>query len=46
MFIVIDGAQQVLGLITIEDIIDQALGSQFEDNFSDFDDPTAVSKLR
>lgn len=46
LFIVIDKNRTVLGIITIEDIIDEALGSEFKDDFYDFDDPVAVSKVK
>lgn len=45
MFVVIDNKSATLGIITIEDIIEQALGSQFEDEFKDFDHPDKVARL-
>lgn len=44
MFVVIDAKLKTLGIITIEDIIDQALGNQFEDAFKDYDVPEKVAK--
>lgn len=45
LFVVINEKRKVLGIITIEDIIDQALGNEFEDDFNDFDDPLSVARL-
>lgn len=45
MFVVIDEKSDTLGIITIEDIIDQALGTQYEDEFDDFNRPDKVAEL-
>lgn len=45
MFIVINGKSATLGIITIEDIIDQALGNQFEDAFDEYDRLEKVAKV-
>ncbi len=45
LFIVIDEEQKTLGVVTIEDIMDEVMGRKFEDKFNQHDNRRAVSNI-
>jgi putative hemolysin len=44
MFVVINSFEEFVGIITIEDVIEQAIGRKIEDEFDKYDDVRAVAK--
>lgn len=45
LFVVVDGKQKTLGVVTIEDIMDEVMGRKFEDKFNRHDDKRAVAGI-
>lgn len=45
LFIVLDDKEKTLGVVTIEDIIDEVMGKKFVDKFNRHDDKRLVSKI-
>jgi len=45
LFIVINSAELYVGIITIEDVLEQVIGQKIEDSFDSYDNPKAVAKL-
>ncbi|HEX4662568.1 MAG TPA: CBS domain-containing protein [Candidatus Saccharimonadales bacterium] len=45
IFIVVDESQEVVGLVTIEDILEQIVGRKIVDQFDQYEDRQAVSRL-
>ncbi len=45
LFVVIDEEQKTLGVVTIEDIMDEVMGRKFEDKFNRHDDKRAVASI-
>ncbi len=45
LFVVIDEKQRTLGVVTIEDIMDEVMGRKFEDKFNRHDDKHAVAGI-
>lgn len=45
MFIVINSAEAYVGIITIEDVLEQVIGRKIEDSFDSYDDRKAVAQL-
>lgn len=46
IFVVIDRHQNTLGVVTIDDIIDEVMGTKFVDQFDSHHDKTAVSAIK
>jgi len=44
MFVVINNFEEFVGIITIEDVIEQVIGRKIEDEFDKYDDVRAVAK--
>ncbi|HEX8227434.1 MAG TPA: CBS domain-containing protein [Candidatus Saccharimonadales bacterium] len=44
MFVVIDSDERYVGVITIEDVLEQVIGHKIEDDFDGYDDRRAVAK--
>ena len=45
LFVVVDDSQKTLGIVTIEDILDEVMGRKFEDKFNKHDDRRAVARI-
>lgn len=45
LFVVVDGRGKTLGVVTIEDIIDEVMGWKFEDKFNQHENKRAVSSI-
>lgn len=46
LFIVVNSFEEIVGIITIEDVLEQILGKQIVDEFDKFEDMRAVAKLQ
>ena len=46
LFIVVNGFEEIVGLITIEDVLEQVLGKQIVDEFDKYEDLRAVAALQ
>jgi CBS domain containing-hemolysin-like protein len=46
MFIVVNSLEDVVGVVTIEDVLEQIIGRHIEDEFAQYDDKHAVAKLK
>jgi CBS domain containing-hemolysin-like protein len=46
LFLVINEFEEIVGLISIEDVLEQVLGKKILDEFDQYDDLRAVAKLR
>lgn len=46
LFVVVDEKQKTLGVVTIEDIMDEVMGRKFEDKFNRHDDKHAVANIK
>jgi magnesium and cobalt transporter len=44
MFVVIDSDEEYVGLVTIEDVLEQVIGHKIEDDFDSYDDRRAVAE--
>jgi CBS domain containing-hemolysin-like protein len=44
LFIVINGFEEFIGIVTIEDVLEQAIGRKIEDEFDKYDDMRAVAE--
>jgi putative hemolysin len=45
LFVVIDEKEKTLGVVTIEDIVDEVIGRKFEDRFNQHDNRRAVARI-
>jgi CBS domain containing-hemolysin-like protein len=46
LFIVVNGFEEIVGILTIEDVLEQVLGKQIVDEFDRYDDLRAVAALQ
>jgi CBS domain containing-hemolysin-like protein len=46
LFIVVNSFEDILGVVTIEDILEQVIGRPIDDEFTDYDDPHAVAAYK
>lgn len=46
LFIVVNSFEEIVGIITIEDVLEQVLGKQIVDEFDKYDDMRAVAQLQ
>jgi CBS domain containing-hemolysin-like protein len=46
LFVVVNGFEEYVGIVTIEDVIEQVVGRKIEDEFDKYDDMRAVAQRR